>query len=82
MIMVINKDGDNYLDMCLDLSSQGEAVEEDLLLHLTCQVDLLLLLALFPFLALLALLILLVLLPLLSSFPSFPFLPSLPLLSF
>jgi len=31
------QDGDNYLDVCLDLSSQGEAVEEDLLLHLTCQ---------------------------------------------
>ena len=61
MIMVINKDGDNYLDMCLDLSSQGEAVEEDLLLHLTCQVDLLVLLALFAFHALDILLVLLAL---------------------
>ena len=61
MIVVINKDGDNYLDMCLDLSSQGEAVEEDLLLHLTCQVDLLVLLALFAFHALDILLVLLTL---------------------
>ena len=61
MIMVINKDGDNYLDMCLDLSSQGEAVEEDLLLQLTCQVDLLVLLALFAFHALDILLVLLAL---------------------
>ena len=40
------KDGDNYLDVCLDLSSQEEAVEEDLLLNLTCQVVLFVLLVL------------------------------------
>jgi len=31
------QDGDNYLDICLDLSSQPEAASEDLLLNLTCQ---------------------------------------------
>jgi len=31
------QDGDNYLDVCLDLSSQPEAADEDLLLNLTCQ---------------------------------------------
>jgi len=31
------QDGDNYMDVCLDLSSQPEASEEDLLLDLLCQ---------------------------------------------
>jgi len=31
------QDGDNYLDVCFDLSGQPEAVEEDLILNLSCQ---------------------------------------------
>jgi len=44
------QDGDNYMDVCLDLSSQPEASEEDLLLDLLCQVALLVLLVLLPLL--------------------------------
>ena len=38
ILVILAKDGDNYLDICLNLSNQPEAREEDLLLNLSCQV--------------------------------------------
>jgi len=34
---IYQQDGDNYLDICLNLSYQPEAIEEDLILNLSCQ---------------------------------------------
>ena len=38
ILVILAKDGDNYLDICLNLSNQPEAIEEDLILNLSCQV--------------------------------------------
>ena len=38
ILTILAKDGDNYLDICLNLSYQPEAIEEDLILNLSCQV--------------------------------------------